>query len=331
MHHVDGERFHGLELDKAVYQSRDSMVTSLGTLLSGEGKLVMEYSPLAAILRASKVDAGTVELVRGLGVEIVSSADLLQYATQRWGDAQLLSHIHSAAALGWIVRDAFQYVGSQLSQGPTEYDVAQQIRRRFTEEGLTSADGPIVAVNEHGSDPHYQPKADGSSVIREGDWLLIDLWAKEEAEGSVYADITWVAYVGSEVPPRHQEVFDVVADARDAALGFLEGRSRTSRIPQGWEVDTIARDCIARSGYGDYFTHRLGHSLGQEVHGEAVNLDGFETQDTRSLLPGIGFTIEPGVYLPEFGVRSEIDVFMTQEGPITTTPVQREVVLIPPP
>jgi Xaa-Pro aminopeptidase len=231
--------------------------------------------------------------------------------------------------LGRIVLEAFKYAAANLLNPVNEHQVAEFIRTRFEDEGLTSPDGPIVAVNEHGSDPHYLPQSEGSSPIQESDWLLIDLWAKELDSDSVYADITWVAYMGAEVPTLHREIFDVVTGARDAALEFLQSRAKDGQSTEGWEADTVARRYIQTAGYGDYFTHRLGHSLGTEVHGEAVNLDGFETYDTRTILPGIGFTIEPGIYLPQFGMRSEIDVFMHDSGPQATTSIQREVVLIP--
>ena len=330
VHQVDAGRLEGSGLASSVYRDRASMVELLAGLAPKSAQLAMEYSPLGAIPRASRVDAGTVELVRSLGVEVVSSADLLQYATQRWSQAHLQSHIRAADKLGRIVLDAFNYAGHRLREGLTEYDIAQFILARFQGEGLHTADGPIVAINDHASDPHYAPTPEGSYIIRDGDWLLIDLWAKEQAEDSVYADITWVAFVGQEVPRRHHEVFKVVVGARDAALDFLAQCFQANKQPQGWEADAVARKHISQAGYGDYFTHRLGHSLGYEVHGEAVNLDGFETHDTRTILPGIGFTIEPGVYLPEFGVRSEIDVFMYESGPTPTTAVQREVVLITP-
>ena len=329
-HHVDAGKFRETGVELIIYRSRQMMLENLESLLPSGGYVAMEYSPLGTIPRASKVDAGTVELVRSLGVEVISSADLLQYATQRWSQAQLSSHLRSADKLGRIVLEAFDHIGRTLAQSPTEYQVAEFIRRRFREEGLTSPDGPIVAVNSHAGDPHYEPSSEGSSIIQEGDWVLIDLWAKETQKDSVYADITWVAYVGDEVPEKHQEVFQVVATARDAALKYLEGTARQGITLQGHQVDKLARDYIARRGYGDYFTHRLGHSISSEVHGDAVNLDGFETEDTRSVLPGICFSIEPGIYLPEFGVRSEIDVYMSEEGPSATTPVQQEVVLIRP-
>lgn len=327
-HHVDAGKFRETGVDLAIYRSRQTMLENLEGILPSGGYVAMEYSPLGTIPRASKVDAGTIELVRSLGVEVISSADLLQYATQRWSQAQLSSHLRSADKLGRIVLEAFDRIGQTLAQQPTEYQVAEFIRRRFGEEGLHSADGPIVAVNSHASDPHYEPSPEGSSVIQEGDWVLIDLWAKETHEDGVYADITWVAYVGEEVPEKHLEVFQIVTTARDAALKYLDGSARHGITLQGHQVDRLAREYIARTGYGDYFTHRLGHSIGSEVHGDAVNLDSFETEDTRSILPGICFSIEPGIYLPEFGVRSEIDVYLSEEGPSATTPVQQDIVLI---
>lgn len=326
-HHVDAGALEYSGLAPTKYRDRPSMISQLQSLLPTGGNVAMEYSPLGAIPRASHVDAGTVELVRSLNVEVVSSADLLQYATQRWGDQQLDSHLRTANALGRIVLEAFEYAGAHLRNPVNEFQVAQFIHRKFEEADIESPDGPIVAVNEHGSDPHYLPQREGSSLIQEGDWLLVDLWAKETTVGSVYADITWVAYMGPEAPPRYQEVFDTVTGARDAALEFLQERAHDGQPVEGWEVDAVAREYIAQAGYEDHFTHRLGHSLGSEVHGEAVNLDGFETHDTRTILPGVGFTIEPGIYLPEFGMRSEIDVFMYESGPEATTPIQHRIVL----
>jgi len=328
VHHVDAGKFAASGIELVVYHSRQTMVEALGRLLSGTTRVAMEYSPQNVIPRVSRVDAGTIELVRSLGVEVVSSADLTQYATQRWTPQQLAGHRRAAAKLGEIVNQSFQLIGARLADGPTEFQIAEYIRRRFREEGLESPDGPIVAANAHASDPHYEPISEGSSIIQQGDWVLIDLWAKEVAPGSVYGDITWVAYVGTQVPQRHLEVFHAVIGARDAALKYLEESHRQGSAVQGWQADAVARQYIAQRGYGEFFTHRLGHSIGYEVHGEAVNLDGFETQDTRRIIPGIGFSIEPGIYLPEFGVRSEIDVFMSEAGPYATSPVQREVVLI---
>ena len=343
-HHVDAGKFapaasagagaeeSGLELELLVYSSRQTLLDYLGQLLAGQPRVAMEYSAHNALPRVSRVDAGTVELVRSLGPEVVSSADLMQYATQRWTPAQLAGHQRAADKLGRIVNEAFRRIGERLAgqpaDGPTEYEIAEFIRRRFREEGLEAADGPIVSVNAHCSDPHYEPEAVGSSVIRPGDWALIDLWAREATAESVYADITWTAYVGDRAPESRQRIFDIVTGARDAALQYLKDCFADGTAVQGWQADAVARRYIAERGYGDYFTHRLGHSISYEVHGEAVNLDGFETHDTRRIIPGVGFSIEPGIYLPEFGVRSEIDAYMSENGPYATSPVQREVVLI---
>ena len=330
VHHVDAGKFAESGVRTIVYRNRDSMLESLRGLLSGVQQVAMEYSPQNELPRVSRVDAGTVELVRSLGVEVVSSADLMQTATHQWTPQQLKDHQSTADKLGRIVNEAFGYAGERLSQGVTEYEVAGFIQKRFAEEGIESPDGPIVAVNANASDPHYEPSEGNTNAIRPGDWLLIDLWTKGTAPGSVYADITWVAYAGDAVPDRHQEIFDIVTGARNAALRFLEDAHQQDTPVQGWQADQVAREFIASRGYGEFFTHRLGHSIGFEVHSEAVNLDGFETHDTRHIIPGVCFSIEPGIYLPEFGVRSEIDVFMSAKGPFATSPVQHEVVLMGP-
>ena len=333
-HHVDAGKFAESPVNLAVYSSRSSLLDALGRLLGPAKTVAMEYSPRNELPRVSRVDAGTVELVRSLGAQVISSADLMQYATQRWTPEQLAGHCRAADKLGMIVNQAFQRIGHRLSGQspagpPDEFEIAEFIRQRFNEEGLEAADGPIVSVNAHCSDPHYEPEPQGSSVFRPGDWVLIDLWAREASPTAVYADITWTAFVGDRVPTRHQEIFDIVTAARDAALDHLQMSHRQGKVLQGWEADAVARRYIEDRGYGEYFTHRLGHSISYEVHGEAVNLDGFETHDTRRIIPGVGFSIEPGIYLPEFGVRSEIDAFMSEDGPYATSPVQRKVVLIP--
>ena len=324
--YVDAGRFAHLGLETRQFVSRSEMVQRLTEVLDGAASIAMEYSPMVELPRASRVDAGTLELVRSLGVEVVSSADLVQHATQRWSEDQLQSHILAAGKLGAIVREAFAYIGESLASGVTEHEVAEFIRGRFVDEGLEVTDGPVVAVNEHSSDPHFDPTPESSATIKQDDWVLIDLWAKLADEDAMFADLTWTAYVGDRPSEEHQRVFDAVLGARDAALAEIESAFASGRELLGWEVDRVARDYIQGAGYGDYFSHRLGHSLGREVHGNAVNLDGWETHDTRKLIPGIALTIEPGIYLPEFGVRSEIDVFISKNGPQVTTEVQRSVV-----
>ena len=327
---MDQGRFVHLGIATELFVSRLDMTARLSAMLAGAERIAMEYSPYGAIPRVSKVDAGTLEAVRDLGPEIVSSADLLQFATQRWSEEQLGSHQEAADKLGRIVHDAFRHIGASLPSGLTEHDVAEYIRGRFAEEGLESEDGPIVAVNAHASDPHFEPTEESSALIAAGDWVLIDLWGRLRGESTMCADITWTAYVGGSVSETHQRVFDAVIGARDAAVKELTDAFADQRPLQGWQVDKVARDHIAAAGYGEYFSHRLGHSLGQEVHGNAVNLDGWETHDTRLVIPGIAVTIEPGIYLPEFGVRSEIDVYIAEDGPRVTTEIQRSVVLLGP-
>ena len=327
--YVDQGRFAHLGIETTLFVSRQDMTSKLSSLLESANRIAMEYSPQGALPRVSRIDAGTLELVRSLGVEVVSSADLLQHATQRWNDEQLQSHLAAAHALGDIVLQAFRRIGDAIDDSPTEFDIAEFIRQRFIEEDMVVTDGPVVAANAHAADPHFEPTEESASVIRRGDWVLIDLWTRQPHEDAMFADITWTAYVGSSVPPRHRQVFDAVIGGRDAAIDMLEQAHREGRTLEGWQLDAAARDYITHAGFGEYFNHRLGHSLGREVHSNAVNLDGWETQDTRKLIPGIAVTVEPGIYLPgEFGVRSEIDLFMGESGPRVTTQMQRDVVLI---
>ena len=326
--YVDRGRFDHLGIGSTAFVSRREMVDRLRETLGGARRVAMEYSPEGGLPRMSRVDGGILELVRGLGVEVVPSADTVQYATQRWSEQQLTSHLEAAEKLGAIVQDAFRYVGQDLGS-VTEHDVAKFIRSRFLESGLEVTDGPVVAVNEHSSDPHFEPTADNAAAIRRGDWLLIDLWSRLDGGDTMFADITWTAYVGDRVQQAHQRVFDAVVEARDAAVAAMASAFEAGVELQGWEVDAVARDYIAQAGFGGYFNHRLGHSIGREVHGNAVNLDGWETHDTRRLVPGICVSVEPGIYLPEFGVRSEIDVYVAEDGPRVTTDMQRSVVLIP--
>ena len=339
--YVDQGRFTHLGIETTLFVSRQDMTAKLGEILNllplggriEEGanppRIAMEYSPQGALPRVSRIDAGTLELVRSFGVEVMSSADLLQHATQRWNGEQLESHLAAARALGDIVLQAFRRIGNTIDDSPTEFDIAEFIRQRFLEEGMVVTDGPVVAANAHAADPHFEPTEENASVIRRGDWILIDLWTRQPHEDAMFADITWTAYVGDNPTPRHRQVFDTVIGGRDAAVELLERAHREGRTLEGWELDAAAREYITQAGFGDYFNHRLGHSLGREVHSNAVNLDGWETHDTRQLIPGVAVTVEPGIYLPgEFGVRSEIDLFMGDSGPRVTTQMQRDVVLI---
>ena len=326
VHQVDVGHFPTDGIDLRPYQNREDLLAQLEGLLRPGERIAMEYSPLGALPTLSYVDGGTLELVRSFGVTVESSADLAQVALCRLTTPELASHRQAAQALGEVVQAAFRFIGAGAGRGVTEYDTAEFIRSQFAAAGFETDSGPVVAVNRHAGDPHYEPKPAASSAIEPGDWVLIDLWAKQPS--GIYGDITWVGYLGDRPPAAHTEVFHLVAGARDAAVEFIERQVRAGEFPPGWEVDAVARRHIEAAGYGPRFTHRLGHSLGHVVHGYGANLDGYETLDTRRLAPGLAFTIEPGIYLPEFGVRCEIDLYMTEQGPEITSPVQREIVLI---
>ena len=331
-HEVDIGRFPQGSIPLVAYGSRHQMVEALKQRLNGANTVAMEYSPLYELPRVGRVDAGTIELVRSLGADVVSSGDLVQHSTERWTPDQLQSHFFAVEALDKIVTQAFEYVGENIRWALTEHDVAEHIRGKFDQAGLEFDDGPVVAFNSHSSDPHYDPKPSNSAVIRREGWLLIDLWARKKSDSpeqrNISADITWTAKLGEPPSNKHREVFRSVTNARDAAFELLENRVLEGDNPQGWEVDRAARKVIEKAGYGDHFVHRLGHSLGYEVHSNGVNLDDWETHDTRTVINGVGVTIEPGVYLPEFGVRSEIDVYLGEDGPEITGNLQTEIVQI---
>jgi len=313
----------------AEYVSWEQQRQLLGQLLSGSRQIAMQYSPMNAVPYVSRVDAGTMELVRSFGIEVVSSGDLIQLFESRWTDGQLESHQFAAAALRRIVDEAFTHVRERLTHGKglTEYGLQQFILSRFHDAGMVTSSAPIAAVNEHGADPHYGPPAAGSATISRDSLVLIDLWAKQAVSGAVYADITWTAFAGATVPEKHRTVFDIVRRGRDAALEFVRARIRAGQHPYGYEVDRACRDVIHAAGYGTQFVHRTGHSIGEEVHGNGANIDGLETQDTRRVLPRTCFSIEPGIYLPgEFGIRSELDVYLTEDDALVFgLPLQAEL------
>ncbi|MAT08827.1 MAG: hypothetical protein CL707_06970 [Chloroflexi bacterium] len=325
---VDIERFPQSNIHKLSWSSRIEMINVLNKTLGKSKTVAMEYSPNCELPRVSRVDAGTIELVKQAGVNVVSSADLFQYSTQVWSQNDLKSHQKASKLLTKIVHEAFSFIGKNITEDITEFEVAEFIRSRFIEENMVITDGPVVATNAHSSDPHYEPDRENCSVIQKNDWVLIDLWSSLSGEGNMAADITWTGYVGDSIPPENQAVFDIVIGARDCALDYLVNAHQKGKLVKGYEIDKIAREYISKAGYGDYFKHRLGHSIGKEIHSNAVNLDSYETYDTRNIIPGICFSIEPGIYLPEFGVRSEIDVFLSKEGPIPTTEMQTSPVFI---
>ena len=327
VHAIERDRLDHIPGDKARYASHGQLDTGLRTLLAGCDTVAMEYSPGCAIPYVSRVDAGTVDAVRALGVDVRSSGDLVQRFEAVWDAAALASHQTASTALYDIKDRAFAMVSERMRAGTpvTEFEVQSAMATWFEEAGLVSDSRPVVAAQEHAGDPHYLPTEHRHRVIGREEVLLLDLWGKLAAPGSVYADITWVGYTGTTVPARYADAFAVIRDGRDAAVTLVRQAAETGRALQGWEVDRVARDLIASAGYGDQFLHRTGHSLGEEVHGNGVHLDDFETHDVRRLLPGTAVTVEPGVYFDDFGVRTEIDLYVSEHSAIVTGPQQAEI------
>ena len=332
-HSIEIGGFRDLAPDAAVYISWADWREGLRSLMGGASRVAMEVSPGCAIPYVSRVDAGTVDLVRSIGVEIVSSADLVQVADAVWSPEQLASHRRAAVAVLAVKDAAFAHVRERLAAGlvVTEAGVQDFILTQFAARGLVTDDPPIVAVNAHAADPHYGPRRDADTPIRAGDLLLIDQFAREDAADAIYADITWMAFLGSDAPPRIQQVFETVRAARDAAVAFARERICAGRAVYGYEVDDACRGVITKAGFGPFFTHRTGHSIGTSVHYNGVNIDNLETQDRRRLISGVGFTVEPGIYLPDegIGVRLEINCYVGEDDvEVTTLPLQNELILL---
>ena len=332
VHRIESGKLDALPGDKKVYMTWKQLQSGLQEITSGSPSLAMQYSENNMIPYISLADAGTVELLRSFGKKITSSADLVQVFEAVLSPDQQEGHKASALALTEIVNQAFTWAGRKISEFGHSDEVAVQqfIMDRFEENSLVTDHPPIVAVNSHSGDPHYIPQAGSASLIKPGDFILIDLWAKQAASpDAVFADITWTAYAGDSPPEKIQAVFDIVTGGRNRGISFLEERFSRDEPVYGWEVDRAVREYIAARGYGDdFFCHRTGHSLGLEPHGNGVHFDDLETHDTRRILPGVACTIEPGVYLEEFGVRSEIDILFTESGPVVTTPPQHKLVKI---
>ena len=328
VHKIEKHNLDDLPGAKTAYAGRQQLEGGLTHLLDGSRRVAMEYSPNGAIPYVSRVDAGTVELVRGTGVDVVSSGDLVQQFEAQWGDDGILSHRTAAEKLYRIKDRAFDAVRSRVRDGVStnEYEIQQLMWQWFDEEGLTSDAPPLVAAMENASDPHYMPNPTSSRAINGNELVLLDLWGKLKTPGAVYADISWVGFTGTSVPDEMTRVFAAARDARDAAVTMVQQAAGDGREIRGYELDRAARAVIEAAGYAPYILHRTGHSLGQTVHGNGAHLDDYETHDERRLLPGTGFTIEPGIYLERFGVRTEINVVWTAEGPEVTGPRQQEIV-----
>jgi len=312
------------------YAGREQLLTGLASLLSGVSRVAMEYSPKCAIPYIARVDAGTVELVREFGVEVTSSGDLAQRFSAVWDETQVASHRAASEKLYRVKDRALEAVGRRTrdSRSTTEYDIQQLMAGWFVEERLVSDSAPMVSAGENTGNPHYLPTATSSRSIRTDELVLLDLWAKLDQPGAVFADITWMSYSGRQVPERFTSAFTAVRNARDSAVALVQRAVRAGRDIRGWEVDRVASKVLKDAGYATGIMHRTGHNLGESVHGNGVNIDDYETHDDRRLLPGTGFTIEPGVYYPDFGIRSEINVVVGHGDAVVTGPSQQEITVV---
>jgi Xaa-Pro aminopeptidase len=330
VHKIERHNLDRLPGPKSAYAGRTQLEAGLRGLLAGASRVAMEYSPLGAIPYVSRVDAGTIELVRSMGVDVVSSGDLVQQFEAHWTDEAIRSHRTASDKLYKVKDRAFDAAAARIRDGvaTTEYDLQQLMWTWFAEEGLVSDSAPNVSAQENAGNPHYLPGAATSRAIRADEILLLDLWGKLDTHGAVFADITWVGFTGRQVPAEMTNAFTAVRDARDAAVRLLEDAARAGREVRGFELDRAARTVIEAAGYGEYIIHRTGHSLGETVHGNGAHLDDYETHDERRLLPGTGFTIEPGIYFDRFGVRTEINVVWDASGPEVTGACQQEIVVL---
>jgi Xaa-Pro dipeptidase len=312
-----------------VYLQWQQFEESVRDFVGGSRRIAMEYSPRNAVPVVARVDAGTVELVKSFGVDVVSSGDLIQLFEATWDDEQWQLHLEAAKHTDAAYERVWNLIAERIRAKATlsEMEVQLFIMDHFAANGLTTYSPPIVGVNAHSGDPHFENSQDNDTPIREGDFLLVDLWAKMDRPRAVYSDLTRVAYIGQETPEHIEKVFQVVAAGRDAAIARVQTAFSNNEPLQGFQVDDAARDVIMQAGYGDYFIHRTGHSIGQETHGNGANMDNLETHEVRLVLPRTCFSIEPGIYLPEFGVRSETNVYISSDGQVHVTggPLQTRV------
>ena len=327
VHRIEARMLDAAPGDKIQYSSWREQQEGLAILLRGARRVAMQYSPRCAIPYVAMVDAGTIELVRECGVDVCSSAELIQEFEACLDDAQREMHFEAGRRVDRIRAGAFQLIGERLDSGIDEMVVHDWILAEFAKAGLVTDSGPIVGVNAHAGDPHYEPSAETSVPIRRGDFVLLDMWAKLDRPNAVFYDITWTGNCGP-ASDRIQQIFRIVRDARDKAIEAVVQAVAARREIRGFEVDDAARGHIQAAGYGERFVHRTGHSIGESVHGSGANMDNLETHDERRIVPGALFSVEPGIYLEDFGVRSEINVFVGKDGASVTGEMQRELVRI---
>ncbi len=327
VHRIESGILNSTPGTKIPYSSWREQHAALEKVLKGKHRIAMQYSPGCAVPYVAMVDAGTVELVRSYGVDIVTSSELIQEFEACLTDAQFESHMEAGRIVDRVREGAFYLIRERLATGIDEITVRDWVLEEFRKAGLSTDSGPIVGVNAHAGDPHYEPMPETNAPIHPGDVVLLDMWAKLDRPGAVYYDITWTGFCG-DAPDHVRNVFEIVRGARDAAIEKVTTAIAAGDDLRGYQVDDACRAFIQASGYGDKFVHRTGHSIGEEVHGTGANMDNLETHDERRVLPGALFSVEPGIYLPEFGIRSEINMFVSKEKAIVTGAIQRDLVRI---
>jgi Xaa-Pro aminopeptidase len=330
VHRIEREMLDALPGEKVAYSSWQEQVNGVAGLVRGARRVAMQYSPQCAIPYVSMVDAGTVELVRSVGAGVVSSAELVQFFEARWDEDALRSHLEAGELVDRIRRKTFEAIGERTRNGVAvqELEIKDIILGLFRESGLITDHGPIVAVNGNAGHPHYEPAPGRTSPIRRGDFVLLDMWAKFDRPDAVYYDITWTGFCGDAPPEAIRNVFAIVRDARDAAVHLVRDAAAHGKPLRGYEVDDAARGFIEARGFGPNFTHRTGHSIGRDVHGNGANMDNLETHDERPIVPWTCFSVEPGIYLQDFGVRSEVNVFVGDTDARVTGETQTDLVLL---
>jgi Xaa-Pro dipeptidase len=329
VHKIEAGHLDTLPGSKRQYSGWQELFESLKTMLSEYLDIAMQYSPNNIVFTISLVDGGTIELLRGLGKNVVSSADLLAQFEATWTEDQIATHFAARDSVDSIVSAAFKEIGNRVRNGgTTEHEIQQWFMEAFARENLLTDDPPIVAAGPNAGNPHYEPRADRPVAIRESDLVLLDVWGKKNLPNAVYYDITWMGFVGSAPQPRMREVFEIVRDARDAGIKTVMDAVNAGRHIAGFEVDRATRGHIQKAGYGEYFIHRTGHSIGTDIHANGANMDDLEIHDEREIIPNSCFSVEPGIYLPEFGVRSEVNVLVRAKSAEVTGKIQREIVTI---
>jgi len=330
VHRIESFGLDSLPGDKMLYSAQDELQKNLPKLLGRAKTIAMQYSPKNAIPYVSLVDAGTIELIRSFKKKVVSSVDLVQRFEATWTQEQYEGHLEAGRRIDKITRAAFERAAKLVRDKVsfTEFELQSWMLEQFRENQLVSDSAPNVSVGPHSGDPHYEPSKHSSAPVREGDLMLLDVWGKLDRPNSVFYDITWMGFLGKKVPDKYAKVFDVTKRARDAAVNFVCESVAAGRTTEGWQVDKAARDVIAKAGYAKQFVHRTGHSIGQEVHGAGANMDNLESHDVRRIIPRTCFSIEPGIYSAEFGVRTEVNVYVGEKEAGVTGAVQNEILAL---